>query len=126
MQGTAGGAGLGAVLPETKGVGHGQGHDFCGRETTQGAFGTFPLGERPSLVRAAMPGVEKYGDRMPAVRAQQGRSGVIAGDYQHVGVQFDYGWDDHLVRVFDHRDLAVEVAVLSGACLLYTSPSPRD
>ena len=93
----------------------GQGHDVLGKDLAEAAAETGPLAEGCDLVGAGpFRRPEQQRNRVEAVRLHLAGRGVIAGDDNHVRVQF-HELGQLRVKGLDHLDLAGEVAILARA-----------
>src|SRR3989304_8877367 len=77
----------GPVLVQLPGVGQGQGQDIQGGEAPQAPPGAGPLAKLPDAVGTAGRGEKKEWDGMPAMALEHRRGGVVARNYQYLGLQ---------------------------------------
>src|SRR3990172_7013709 len=102
---------LGAILHQFSGMGQGQGEDMEGGEEAQAPTAAGPLPEFSNAVRTAGGGVEKEGHGVPAMALEESGGGMVAGDYQDLGLE---GQDpgELPIHLLNDPDLAVKVPVL--------------
>src|SRR5882724_7830778 len=91
-----------------------QRHEMLRLELAQAAAQTIRLAEFGDGVRPAGAREQHNRDGMPAVALELAWRAVVAGDDEHIGVQLA-DVRDFDVELFDHLDLAVEIAVLASA-----------